>query len=273
MLTYPMAVAKQANFKETQRRQEVVNQGLFPDLAPYLDQFSECDFDVTFNSNVRWYFGNGRIFTRQTDFRLIAAKQITHGLGFSTNLEPINDQGLIPHGLGFATNLEYFNYRGTVAPKTFYTNDQSTTSYCLMSPLDSITFGRSREVQRGLLSTDGLFTSSLDELVPISQVFNKFKTIGLYDQNLTIEQFSNWFKFRFLTTAKEFGAYERFQANFGDGQPLPLFDVYSGQIGDVFRNGPEFLMTNSSSFITGRTLENITLSFNGGMGCCMGQKR
>ena len=37
---------------------------------------AECDFDVTFNTNRNWYFGNGPITLEQADFKLVAAKQL-----------------------------------------------------------------------------------------------------------------------------------------------------------------------------------------------------
>ena len=193
-----------------------------------------CDFAITFNASRNWFFGNGNIAAEQTDFKLVAAKQLTHGLGFITNLE--ETQG------------------GLTVPRTYYLNDTDIKCLRYMSPLDSLSktvFFRHRDLAVSIVSVLLGGPTLNNRIEPIENVFKLFQNTGLYTKNL------NSHKTTIVENIKYYFAGIRIEDLGGprvqvDGTTIfNLLDAYSGQISYESWDTENFLMTERASLETG----------------------
>ena len=167
-MTFPTALVKQIEYPRKTSKFNSLRQAFGPEYAEIVSRYEDgCDFDISFNSNRNWYFGNGTIDEDQADFKLVAAKHITQGLGFASNLIKITRRGA-----------------ELVVPKVYLDDELPNTFYmAYMSPLDSLS--RSRTVNLWNLAKNifsPLTTFSHD---PYSETFREFKKLGLYSKNLT----------------------------------------------------------------------------------------
>ena len=182
-MTFPSALVRQVEFDESvkalqnSRHQSIKRKfGIEPARRIIMNE-DRTDFFVTFNANRNWYFGNGSIDRKQADFKLVAAKLVTKGLGFASNLV-------------LAAQDEGFKY---VMPKLYIDYDLPNTKYmAYMSPLDSLSSSgvATPWVLIKLLILD-LFRRDHELLLPqlprepYCTTFRKFEPIGLYSKNFT----------------------------------------------------------------------------------------
>ena len=127
-MTYPMALAKQAKFKNPIQYFPVLGV-INSAIMAFSTVGSDCDFNIVFNRDKDWYFGNGSITHTQYDLRFTAAREITKGLGFSSNM-----------ALEFNDGLELTKF--SPVKYNILDNQEAHTSY--MSPLDSLIYGEYR---------------------------------------------------------------------------------------------------------------------------------
>ena len=182
-MTFPSALVRQVEFDESvkalqnSRHQSIKRKfGVEPARRIIMNE-DRTDFFVTFNANRNWYFGNGSIDRKQADFKLVAAKLVTKGLGFASNLV-------------LAAQDDGFKY---VIPKLYIDYDLPNTKYmAYMSPLDSLSSSgvATPWVLIKLLILD-LFRRDHALLLPqlprepYCTTFRKFEPIGLYSKNFT----------------------------------------------------------------------------------------
>ena len=240
-MTYPISIVKQAEVKinahKNMKRMENISVAFPTDIARILHNFetSECDFDITFNANRNWYFGNGTISSEQADFKVVAAKQITHGLGFMSNLIRTDD--------------------GLVVPNTYYDNDPNTKYLRYMSPLDNLSSYKDAEV---------LIIQSFN---PVSAVFNLFKRTGLYSKNWNTYNMTRtelmWYKWAGSKIPVRGEGYAWVKGC----KALRLLDAYSGE-SSMPANFYVSLMTEKASLMTGNKLTDMMQRMHGLLYSC-----
>ena len=98
VITYPISLAKQANFKFLDPEEQHVQEAdeIYPIELPeetirhiysFFKEDDQCGFEVQFriSEHFDWFFGNGTIAQNQFDFRVTAAREITSALGIYSN--------------------------------------------------------------------------------------------------------------------------------------------------------------------------------------------
>ena len=239
-LTFPIALVKQVD-----KKIELLGEAFGPEIARQFIKYEDrCDFNLTFNSNRNWYFGNGTIDPLQSDFKLVAAKHLTQGLGFVSNLMMIIDE-----------ELEF------VVPK-LYVDDKlpNTLRMALMSPMDSLS--SSRVVNRKIMAKELLY-SFFDKQVPesdlpyegFSTTFKTFEETGLYSKNLTNYEMTELERIMYHTAGfRLFGDDINPVVMLNGNGIMRLSNSYSGEFDSEYWNDDDYLMTPQSSLITGVTL-------------------
>ena len=141
-------------------------QQLMPaDLLGQLNSYSTvCDFHLHFNKKTEWHFGPAPISENATDFQLLAARLITKGLGFDTNLYSPKDRD-----------------SKQVSPKLFHPSEKypNLLSFRRMTPLDSIIIGNSaNSISR--VGGHRLRTAVEGGSAKISETWNRLHKLGFY---------------------------------------------------------------------------------------------
>lgn len=80
----------------------------------------ECNFEIRFQSNATWHFGQKKISPNATDFQLIAARLITQGLGFYSNLVSLDVINPLPWTVPKLYNYGETNQTGFQAGRMTY---------------------------------------------------------------------------------------------------------------------------------------------------------
>ena len=205
-----------------------------------------CDFDISFNANLDWHFGNETITPEQSDFKLVAAKQITHGLGFMSNLEK------------FKVGRSW-----SVAPKKYYENDPNVKYYSRMSPMDLVTYSdviSGRNIAKAALLCLSCRPPVVQTSEPISNTFDLFERAGLYSTNIPDYGFGP----RLSLVAFRLRDSSIISVYINDEPELFMDGVDSGEIYWSHWEDPEFLMTTASSVYPGVTLLEKIASAGGG---------
>ena len=197
----------------------------------------ECDFDITFNANLNWHFGSDPMTSQQIDFRLVAAKQLTQGLGYHSNLEKVKVGRDI-----------------LVVPRKYYDKDPSKTYYSRMSPMDDLTNSLIKSV--GNVVKAGIrclrcSSPSLAFLEPFQNTFDLFEKAGLYSLNETQQINQDFSSRQFRRIGKRLGRPSFILTNSG---PLYFRDPTLSEINQQYWDTSEFLMSSLSSLVTGITL-------------------
>ena len=248
-MSYPIAFVKQVDYQSTKtlndKKSDLLNQKFIPELAQRIQNIgARCDFEVMFNANRKWYFGNGTIDGDQADFKLVAAKEITKGLGFISNLVqlPYKDSNLIVPGF-------YFDDKN---PKTIYMR--------YMSPMDSLTSSAVRGLRNlAKYCVDSLLCRESDALTkpePVSATFTKFEQTGLYGKNFANYNNTKTESRNYLLTGMRLaGEGLNPILTFDNGGQLALASVHSGELNSGYWDSSDYLMTPESSIMTGVTLK------------------
>ena len=234
MLTYPIAAAKQSGMEPWE---EVRN-----DYSP------SCDIEISFNKDVDWYFGPEEIGPNSVDFNLVAAKEITHGLGFDSNLQ----------------RTPAAKDKAFLMPKRHQAGDPSVSEsklFSYMSPLDNLSFGSKVSNVECLKYYLNCQTSiSTTEMAPISAIFKKFEEIGLFTKPAVIIA-----RLRSVPTSMRLFTsinYDKFEARIDNSTILPLNSTRFGQVADSMANTAEYLMVSTEMNI-GRTLTELMANYGG----------
>ena len=243
-----MALAKQANFKPiAERNLKMVEK--FPVSLPnevtneILTSASACDFAIDFYGNRNWYFGNGTIAPTQYDFRLIAAKEITKGLGITSNMEIQLDGAL------------YF--KSMIQKQYFDPGHPQRLQPRYMSPWDSLIYATyMADTPRKLSNGYGILkTPKRGDQFPFSTFFKKFNDAGYYQTGTEGFDMKIW---------KEFVKLDNWRVVLGEGRFLNLTYVpyASMEINAEYNCTNEFLL--SPVFYNGSSIETIMRHFNNG---------
>ena len=243
VLAYPIAAGKQSNaddiIKAKTKADILLKRILPPSIVGNINTFNTlCDFDIIFNSTTSWYFGRGNIGQNELDIRITAARLITEGLGFSSNLIKVES--------------ERPDHR-VVIPKESYFNDQIRASAFFLrpTPLDNIIYGVSPEDGRRNLGNENT------RLQPISKILNQIDSSGIYRWDMTKTNPLNDLRLR-IPCRNLYQMMNRLvQAKFSDGTFLEMTFTAEGKYETYSTIGPEFLMSNSTRDIMGITLEDL----------------
>lgn len=218
-MTYPNAIIKQADHQTPRSSHTDILQILPLEITQKKPSNDECDFSLSFNinNNLQWYFGSGEIGQMQGDFKLAAAKYITKGLGFMSNLVEQEVGG-----------------RSYIVPRKYYENNPSEMALSYMSPLDKYTFA--------------VYNGKFKE--PLSKVFGLFEKTGLYSQydssfKPNERQISNYY-----AVGSRLAGIESFEFTI-DGETVRS---QGREDFEFIPNSPNFLMHRSSSFSFGTRL-------------------
>ena len=254
LMTYPKAIVKQAEVLDWSlgaiTQFKMLLNRFPPEIAlRILSNDKACDFDITFNANLDWHFGNDTITEEQTDFKLVAAKHITQGLGFVTNLERIQ-----------------VGRKSYVVPRTYYEDDPNTKYLSYMSPMDSFTKSEFVAPRNALKEwAESLFDieSEVELFEPLSITFNLFEKTGLYSKNLTSIK-GEW-PAPFLKVGRRLGNARKDFTILGlRTSKHELIGVTSGLFTRDDWNELEFVMTSPSSYVTGETLSDKMMVYGNG---------
>ena len=260
-MTFPMALAKQGKFKYLdQGTQKIANirpvqlpEDSIRNIISFLDPNEPlCDFDINFDISLKtganWHFGHGNITDNQYDFRLAAAVEITHGLGFNSN---------------------YFN-EYTTLPQFYWIEDPFTTHLSYMSPFDSLLYGRFRPDFGETLGRywyrfkDNMQIRSLPpilgKLAMFSTELKKFQRIGgLYGQNMTGFHMTDFQKYHARELYDQIGHFKIYGIELTDRTSL---GIYNGHLDWWYWNTTEFLMCPGNH--GGKSLESLMNNLNQG---------
>ena len=239
VLAYPIAAGKQSNaddiIKAKTKADILLKRILPPSIVGNIHTFNTlCDFDIIVNSTKSWYFGRGNIGQDETDIRIMAARLITEGLGFSSNLIKIESER--PD-------------HQVVTPK----KDQNRASAFFLRPtaLDNIIYGVSPEDDRRNLGNENT------RLKPISKILDQIDRSGIYRWNISKTVPLNDLRLR-IPFRNLYQLMNRpVQAKFSDGTCLEIIFTAEGMYETYSTMGPEFLMSNSTRNVMGITLEDL----------------
>ena len=195
---------------------------------------SECDFkfQIDFHPNLDFHLGNGEIPDGSIDFQLTAARAITFGLGFHSNIR--RDYTLITRD-PIASMVEI--------------ESNGVKTITRMSPMDSLIY---TEPQLGYLMTP--FNIVEAELQPISKILKRFEKLGGYKSTHSILQF-----IRIQMVRGELGILldRHLEIRFHDGTVLPIkMPTFGTHIVIDMVGGPEFLM-QTLDLERGRSLQSL----------------
>ena len=248
LMAYPTSVVK----PHFNRYWRYINQALHENLLHKSDTIqniydfaSECDISWNINSNInqQWYFGKGEFQRDEHDFQRMAAKAITHGLAFSSNLEE-SIVDTIPVTL----------------PVRLGSEESQSQYYARRTPLDNLIHGPVRpSPDRRLLATMRRVPWRPAQILPLSTLWDRLDTIGIHDTRFNATN-------RLLRNNEAIEVGEQFrptmrspllEARFRNGAVLPVvfnqargYDVNLGAT-----NAAEFVM--GSSFLTGLSLSQL----------------
>ena len=239
MMTFPMALAKQAKFKYLEQT-AVLKTRLLPALLPEelgrkVFSFNKelCDFEITFCVPSNWYYGNGTITANQFDFRAIAAKKITNALGFNSNYDNFS----LARYVSMDPKIQYLTY---------------------MSPLDSLTYGSySRRPIQARNET------SVEVKRSLSSMLKMYQYTGLYGTNFyNLDSINPIQRYMFGYIRQQISGYSDWRVEL-DGLPFLYFSTEGKRLlRSDYRNTSEFLMTRD--VFKGETLASLMNSHNNG---------
>ena len=213
-------------------------------ILNFLDNI--CDFDITFNANLDFHFGNDTITEEQTDFKLVAAKHITQGLGFMTNLERIQ-----------------VGRKSYVVPRTYYEDDPNTKYLSYMSPMDSFTKSdviAPRNALKNCAKSHFCLRSEVETFEPLSNTFELFEKTGLYSKNLTGFKIRGITLIQYLMVGRRLGNpdYQHTSVQTTTSYRRIILDcVTTGLFDYSYWFSPEFVMASVSTYPAKTLIDKI----------------
>ena len=255
-LAYPIGVVKQS--KTVLYR--LMHKKLANETRSIIYEYLEADFEISFNCRTNWNHQKSSLEDPTTDFDLIAAHQITIGLGFDTNLIQYSGSQR-----GYSFQSRGINHIG---PKLLFDADTNSLNMSYMSPLDNLMYGKPpTNLAQALLSI--FYMQSESKLAPISETFGQFASINIFSRNFLQSEFSLLEKLRFHWIGESLTSIfdaRRVEAWFDDGKVLKLDPTYSN-IGlvhqDLWRTN-DFLMTAFVKETKVLELNDLMRRFNDG---------
>ena len=179
---------------------------------------------------------------------MIAAKHITRGLGFVSNIWFFEDE----------ERLVLQGSRTLAAPK-WISQDHLDEELAYMSPIDALVYGKIPVTLQNCFT--GIFCNpSVGPMQPLSVTFRKFQNIGIYGQNISALQINPWKMMQYRGIAWElFSIIDEgnMKLRLSDGSTLPMSSTSLGSIDVTMWQGEEFLMAESRIGEFGKTLANL----------------
>ena len=266
VMTYPMALAKQANFKFLDPEDIHIKEAdeIYPIQLPedairhiysLFKEDDQCDFQVHLRSSDRlnWFFGNGTIAGNQYDIRLMAARAFTRALGFSST----------------------YNGMDRIRPETYWFDDPSTTFFSYMSPMDGLIWGtgmRSHNLAAAAVANcilclmnpirTGHYVPFPGEKRRLAYIFNKYNRAGLNGKNMTDRALTRSQRKYLASIEEEFQSYEDWRMVFQDQTSLRIGPYSEMNLLRSYQNTEEFLM--SPATFLGQSLETLMNLLNNG---------
>ena len=225
VLAYPEALIRQAVHgtrlqADQQLQQNLGNIQIPPETVENIVEFAGYDCDINFNyefsDQIRWFFGTGFIRANELDFKLMAAKALTIGLGFHSNLE-----------------IQKIRNSNITVPRLLNIN-----TFSKMTPLDNmIYFGPSR-ISRNLFRP-AVPQDIGDDLNPISKFWTKFPAFINKKAKYNQQMYAHGYNLYCTLTR------DRLEAVSEDGQNVPMKFNELGQFEVMGMRGidREFLMS------------------------------
>ena len=182
---------------------------------------NNCDLELEFHNERNWDFGVGLYDDDLEDFKLIAAKALTHMLAFQTTM-------VRTKLCGYYTLIPRFTFPNPINSRQIL--------FSRMSPLDSVVYRPKYDV-----SLPGVNARS--EYEPISKTWERFERRGVYQK--TPVPLISFFWFTRLTCIGHdllMAMGQHLEARLKDDDKLPLLFDYTGVYQSSLKEGPEFLL-------------------------------
>ena len=255
LMGYPDILRKQWMHNETSARNEEILSNILQlpiDIVRQIYSFNAteppgCDIKINplYSHDFPWYFGNADIPRTYNDFRLLAAREITRGLGFKSHTTLVEKGELI-----------------RAYPLDFYKSGH-TSIFAARSPVDDLLHGSVPPKFQDIMQGNNLIGDARRDY-PISAIFDKLEKLGLYKMKFPYYQYDNLkfgLRLRFTLWQLSVIMREPVVAKFDDGSQMTILFERYGKLSTNSTDGAEFLMSTQAA-ASGVSLRQLMQHYN-----------